>query len=64
MQVKTAAKVGSFGEKGLTNVQSFSFTPEQPLIGIWGYDGPDSIGGIGVIKLDTTSKCLEDLEFR
>ena len=64
MKVKTKAKIGTFGDADLAQKAQFSFTAEQPLIGIWGYDGASSISGIGIIKFDTTSQCYEELEFK
>ena len=37
MQISTERRVGSFGRIDTREVKKFFFTPEQPLIGIWGY---------------------------
>ena len=49
IQVTTTARVGSFGRDNSSDVIKFSFTKEQPLIGIYGYSGVKEISGISVI---------------
>jgi len=61
IQIVTESRVGSFGRTDTREVRKFIFTPEQPLIGIWGYSTETELSGLGVIRLDTTSACYKEL---
>lgn len=57
IQMSTKQKVGSFGRTDLRDGRTFYFSEDSPMIGIWGFNGPALISGLGVIKYDTKSEC-------
>ena len=60
--ITTTARMVDFGQIDLSNVEKFYFSSDNLLIGMWGFQGPSYINGLGVIKYDTSSQCYKDLK--
>ena len=52
-----ANKTGSFGTTTVQESVIFRFTPQFPLIGLYGYNGPNFISGMSVITYDLSDEC-------
>lgn len=56
ISLKVGDREGSFGNTDTDNSKTYTFEPEAPLIGLFGYESPQFLIGLNFITLDTVSE--------
>ena len=55
--IKVGQKEGSFGRTNTLDSVVYNFSPDKPLIGIYGFQGGTFINGLSFITYDISDEC-------